>query len=150
MNRTVLTLALGLAVGLAAHTSYYFANRPKGLDSLEGQLSWIRDELKLTDDQYARIRELHEASSPQLRALAVQVTRMQDEFIAFENTRRASDRVDFLEFAKFVETRRAINRQCIESTRRLILATADVMTPKQRAHYLGIVAAAEPPPERIN
>jgi hypothetical protein len=69
---------------------------------------------------------------------------MQAEFAAFENTRRTSDRVDFIEFAQFVETRRAINRQCLESTRQLVLATADVMTPVQRAHYLGLVAAAEP------
>jgi hypothetical protein len=144
MKRTLTILLLGLAVGAGAHFGYYRMHRPSGLDSLDGQLAWIRDELKLTDEQYARIRELHESSSPRLQALAAQVARMQDEFAAFENTRRTADRVDFLEFAQFVETRRAINRQCVESTRRLVLATADVMTPAQRAQYLGIVAATEP------
>ncbi len=151
MNRTAIILMLGLAVGAGAHTVYYQMHRPKGLDSLEGQLTWIRDELKLSTEQYARIKELHEASSPRLQALAMQVARMQDEFTAFETTRRTSDSVDFLEFAKFVEMRRTINRQCMESTRRLVLATANVMTPQQRAQYLGMVAAAEPlKPERIN
>ena len=151
MNRTAIILMLGLAVGGGAHTVYYQMHRPKGLDSLEGQLTWIRDELKLSTEQYARIKELHEASSPRLQALAMQVARMQDEFTAFETTRRTSDSVDFLEFAKFVEMRRTINRQCMESTLRLVLATANVMTPQQRAQYLGMVAAAEPlKPERIN
>ena len=143
MNRSFLTLLLGLAVGIGAHTVYFQLHRPAGLNSLEGQLSWIKDELKLSDSQFARIKQLHEASSPRLRALAADVARMQAEFTAFENTRRASDQVDFIEFAQFVETRRAINRQCLESTRQLVLATAGVMTPEQRAQYLGLVATAE-------
>lgn len=144
MNRTVLTLLLGLAVGLGTHAVYYRLHRPAGFDSLEGQLSWIKTELKLSDAQFARVKELHEASSPRLRALAAEVARMQAEFAAFENTRRTTDRVDFLEFAQFVETRRAINRQCLESTRQLVMATANVMTPEQRKHYLGMVAATQP------
>jgi Spy/CpxP family protein refolding chaperone len=143
MNRTLLVVLLGLAVGLGTHAIYFQFHRPAGLDSLDGQLAWIRDELKLTDAQYAQIRELHEASSPRLRALAAEVARMQAEFAAFENTRRATDKVDFIEFAQFVETRRNINRECQESTRRLVMATADVMTPEQRAHYLGLVAGTE-------
>lgn len=144
MNRTFLILLLGVAVGVGAHVGYFQLHRPAGTESLEGQLAWIKDELKLSDQQFAQVKELHEASSPRLRALASEVARMQAEFAAFENTRRTSDRVDFIEFAQFVETRRNINRECLESTRRLVLATADVMTPEQRAHYLGIVSAVEP------
>ena len=58
-------------------------------------------------------------------------------------TRKTDDRVDFIEFAQFVETRRTINRECLESTRQLVLASAGVMTPEQRTHYLGLVAPAE-------
>jgi hypothetical protein len=151
MNRSLSVLLLGLAVGAGSHLLYYRLHRPAGLDSLDGQLAWIKSELDLSDAQYARIKELHEASSPRLRALAAEVARMQEEFAAFENTRRTADRVDFLEFAEFVETRRAINRQCLESTRQLVQATAKLMNPEQRAHYLGIVAPTETyNTERIN
>jgi len=151
MNRSLSVLLLGLAVGVGSHVVYYQFHRPAGLDSLDGQLAWIKSELNLSDVQYARIKELHEASSPRLRALAAQVARMQAEFAAFENTRRTSDRVDFIEFAEFVETRRNINRQCLESTRQLVQATANVMNPEQRAHYLGIIAPTETySTERIN
>lgn len=143
MNRTFLILLLGLVVGAGTHVIYFQFHRPAGLDSLDGQLAWIRDELKLTNAQYAQIKELHEASSPRLRALAADVARMQAEFTAFENTRRTTDKVDFIEFAQFVEMRRNINRECQESTRRLVMATADLMTPEQRAHYLGLVAGTE-------
>jgi hypothetical protein len=144
MKRTLLMMLLGALVGLSAHTLYFTLHRPAGLDSLEGQLAWMRDELDLSAEQFARIKELHEASSPRLRALAADVARMQAEFAAFEDTRRTSDRVDFIEFAQFVETRRNINRQCLESTRQLVLASAGVMNPAQREQYLGLVATSEP------
>jgi hypothetical protein len=109
----------------------------------------MKSELQLSDAQFARIRELHEASSPRLRALATQVTQMQAEFAAFENTRRATDRVDFIEFAQFVEARRNISRECLDSTRQLVLAAASEMNPRQREHYFGLVAVATPQPSPL-
>jgi hypothetical protein len=144
MNRGLIVLLLGLGVGVATHVAYFQMRRAAPTDSLDGQLAWIKGELRLSDAQYARIRELHEASSPKLRALAAQVSQMQVEFAAFENTRRATDRVDFVEFAQFVEARRAIDRECLDSTHRLVMAAAGEMNPSQREHYFGLVAATTP------
>jgi hypothetical protein len=141
MRRGILVLILGVAVGVATHLVYFQLHRAPDPGSLDGQLAWMKSELNLSDAQFARIRELHEASSPRLRALASQVSQMQAEFTAFENTRRATDRVDFIGFAQFVEARRTINRECLDSTRQLVLAAAGEMTPAQRKHYFGIVAA---------
>lgn len=144
MKRAVAILLLGLAVGTATHYAYFEYHRPPDPGTLDGQLAWMRSELQLSDAQFARIRELHEASSPRLRALAAQVAQMQAEFAEFENTRRATDRVDFIEFAQFVEARRNINRECLNSTHQLVMAAAGEMTPRQREHYLGIVASTTP------
>jgi len=145
MNRGGLILLLGIAVGVAAHLVYFRLHKPLDSDSLDGQLAWMKSELQLSDAQFSRIRELHEASSPRLRALAAQVARMQAEFTAFENARRTTDRVDFIEFARFVEVRRSVSKQCQDSTRQLVLAAASEMTPSQRERYLGIVALDRPP-----
>jgi hypothetical protein len=144
MRRGLFVLLLGVAVGVATHVVYFQLHRPPDPGTLDGQLSWMRSELRLSDSQYARIRELHQASSPRLRALAAQVAQMQAEFAAFEYTRRATDRVDFIEFAQFVEARRNVNRECLDSTRQLVMAAAGEMTPMQREHYFGMVAAAKP------
>jgi len=144
MRHGGLVLLLGLAVGVAAHVVYFRLHQPPDPATMDGQLGWMRSELGLSDAQFARIKELHEASSPRLRALAAQVAQMQAEFAAFEDTRRTADRVDFIEFAKFVEVRRNINRACLDSTRRLVQAAASEMTPQQRERYLGIVAVTAP------
>jgi len=141
MKTGVLVLLLGLAVGVASHVVYFRIHKPYDASSLDGQLAWMKSELQLSDAQFARIKELHEESSPRLRALAAQVARMQAEFVAFENTRRTSDRVDFIEFARFVEVRRNIDRECLDSTRRLVMAAAGEMTARQREQYSGMVAA---------
>jgi hypothetical protein len=144
MKRTFLILTLGVAVGVATHCLYFGLNQPGATDTLDGQLAWMKSELQLTDAQYARIRELHQASSPRLRAMAAQVAQLQSEFTAFEKVRRTSDRVDFLEFARFVENRRHVSRECLDSTRQLVFAAAEVMNPQQRERYMRLVATAEP------
>jgi hypothetical protein len=143
MKRGTLVLLLGAAVAVASHLVYYRLHQPADPGSLAGQLAWMRQELHLSDEQFARISELHQASSPRLRALALQVAQMRDEFAAFEKARRTTDRVDFIEFARFVEVRRAISEECLDSTRKLVLASANEMTPRQREHYLGIVSPTE-------
>lgn len=144
MKRSLLTLFLGLVAGVATHLAYFRYNDPIATDTLEGQLAWMKDELRLTDAQFARIKELHQASHPRLVEMANQVASMQAEFAEFEKTRRDSDRVDFLQFARFVESRRDLNRACLDSTRQLVLASAEVMTPAQREQYIKLVSKAEP------
>ncbi len=142
MKNTLIVLVLGLTAATAAHFGWYYAHRPCTGDQLECQLAWMKAELKLTDAQFARIKAIHEVSSPRLLALATQVARMRDEYAAFERARVTTDRVDFVEFARFVEQRRAIDRECLDSSRRLVVATSDLMTPLQRAHYFGLLPPA--------
>jgi hypothetical protein len=142
MKRAILILLLGMAAGTTAHFSYYYSRRPCASGSLDCELGWIRSQLNLSDAQYAQIRALHENSGPQLVALAAQVAKLQRELGAFENQRRTTDRIDFLEFASFVEERRAMDRQCMDSTRMLVESSARIMNPAQRERYLTLVAMA--------
>ncbi len=143
MKRGALVLLLGAAVGLASHLVFFRLHQPADPESIAGQLAWMKEDLHLTDAQFARISALHQASSPRLRALATQVAQMRTEFAAFEKTRRTTDHVDFIEFAHFVEQRRSINQECLDSTRKLVLASANEMNPRQRERYLGIVSPTE-------
>lgn len=144
MNRTLSTIALGLVVGLGVHFAYFKLNQPAPTDTLDGQLAWMKTELRLSDAQFARIKEVHQASGPRLRAISTQLSQLQAEFQAFEKSRRTSDQVDFLQFARYVETRRNVRRESLDSTRQLVMAAAEVMTPEQRQRYLQLVETVEP------
>ena len=142
MKRMLQVLAVGIGCGVLAHVAWYGARRPAGGAELESQLAWMQQTLELTPGQFARIKALHEQSSPRLVALATQVARMRGEFAAFEQERQTKGQIDFLEFARFVEQRRAVDRACAESTRQLILAASEVLDPRQRATYLALLDPA--------
>ena len=142
MKRLPLVVAAGLAAGLLAHFAWFGVHRPAGAADLESQLAWMQQTWRLTAEQFARIKALHQQSSPRLLALAAQVARMREEFAAFEQARRTTGQIDFLDFARFVERRRAVDRECVESSRRLILAASEVMNPPQREAYLAFLDPA--------
>lgn len=144
MKRALATILAGLLAGIVSHVTFYYYREPASTDTLEGQLRWMKSELRLTDSQFARIRELHQLSHPKLQQMANEVAQMQAEFAEFEQLRRTTDQVDFVEFARFVANRRKLNQACLDSTRQLVQASAAVMTPEQRRHYLRLITTAEP------
>ncbi len=142
MKRTLLVLLLGLACGVGAHFAWLARHQRVRTDDLATQLAWMKSNLHLSDRQLARLRVLHEQSAPQLLALAAQVAGMKDELAAFERQRQTGGRIDFLDFARFVDQRRALDRACRDSMRSLVAQAADVMTPPQREHYLNLLEPA--------
>lgn len=139
MKRTLLTVLLGLTSAVLAHVGWFISQQPCRSNGLDCQLQWMKTELKLSDEQFARIKTIHEESSPRLLALAAQVSRMREEYDAFEHERTTSGQIDFLEFAHFVEQRRAVDHECLTSTRRLVADATRVMTARQRERYLGLL-----------
>jgi len=139
MKRTLIIVLGGLAAGWMAYEACYLSQRPCSGNSLDCQLEWMKTELKLSDEQFALLQTLHKESSPRLVALASQVARMREEYEAFEHERTTSGQVDFLEFAHFVENRRAVDRECLSSARQLVADASRIMTTQQRARYLGLL-----------
>lgn len=148
MKRIALVLLAGIACGTLAHYSWFDARRPSPAADLQEQLNWVRATLQLNADQFAQIKNLHEELGPHLISLSSQVQRMRAELAQFENERITSGQIDFLEFARLMKERQAVNRDYDEYSRRLVAATTSVMTPEQRAHYLDIVAPAIQAAER--
>jgi hypothetical protein len=136
MRLALLIPLAGVFAAVVAHLGWFEMRRPPSNQGAAGVLVWLQDDLHLTPEQFARIKTLHERSGPQLQQLAEQASEMRAELDAFENRRRNDGRVDFLAFAQFIEQRREFQRICTESTRRLLTASANEMTPGQRARYL--------------
>lgn len=150
MKRTLLILATGVIAATLANSIWFSLRAPAQPSDNPNDLSWLKSELHLDEIQYSRICEIHRTSSPRIAALAAQVSRMKSELEAFESTRRTTGQIDFLEFARFVDMRRAVDRECIDSTRHLVQASAETMTPDQRARYLEMVAPLMNLPQPAN
>jgi hypothetical protein len=142
MKRSLVVIFVGLAVGLGAEVAWYHFRQPAQTHGLETDLAWMKAQLELSTDQFARIRDIHQRSSPRLGELARQVASMEKEFAAFEHGRETAGEVDFLEFARFVQQRRAVEKACDDSARSLIAASAEIMTPEQRERYFALVGPA--------
>ena len=146
MNRFLLVLVLGVLGGTLGHFGWLTLQKDRAAgNDLDAQLAWIRYDLDLTTAQYEQLRAIHQQSSPRLLALANQVARMREELAAFERQRKTTGEIDFLEFADFVQLRRRIDNECLQSTRQLVDASAGVMNPRQRERYLSLVPAAHRP-----
>jgi hypothetical protein len=142
MKRASLILFAGLAAGVAAHFAWFDARRPDVRPDLDSQLVWMKAQLQLDAAQYARIKAVHEQFGPHLETLAEEVGRLRTELAAFENERRSSGDVDFVAYAQFIRERRAVDRECSDSTKELIASASDAMTPEQRERYLAMLAPA--------
>jgi len=151
MKRILLVVLFGLLCGTAGHFACLYVQQPHlSNDNLDAQLSWIKTDLQLTPAQYARIKAIHEQSSPHLLKLASRVARMREEFSAFERQRKTAGEIDFLEFARFIEERRRIDSDCLLSSRQIVDASAEVLTADQRQRYFTLVPPAlRPAPPRI-
>jgi len=142
MKRTVITLSLGIIAGALAHLTWFSAQRPEPVDSLETQLAWIRADLGLAPEQFNRIKQLHEQLEPRRLHLAAEVARLRAEFAAFERERVEAGEVDFLKVARAAAASRTLDLECNASARQLIAAATHVMTEEQRRRYLEILAPA--------
>ena len=140
MRRTFLILASGVLAAVLAQSVWFQVRSPGTPSSDPRDIAWLKNELRLSDEQFARIAEIHNNQGPRIAALASQVAHMKTEMEAFESQRRDTGEIDFLEFARFVEMRRAIDRECMESTRNVVQASAGQMTPAQRTRYLEMIS----------
>lgn len=141
MKRLLLLLLTGLLAAAVTHVAVYAWRRPQVETHLAGDLAWLRQEFTLDAAQYDRIRALHERTGPELERLFRVLRTTHEELERVEAARRATDRVDFLQFHELSEAHRNARRQCRALTLDLVYAVAEVMSPEQRTRYFNLVGS---------
>lgn len=142
MWKSILVLFVGLGCGFAAHLSYFNAYTP-GCTSRDTacEMEWLRDELDLSEEQYARVTLLHSESGQQIKTLAKKVRELELMLAELEAERVREGYVDFLEIRNYMETKRKLDEACEKSTNDLIASVVDVMNVEQRKRYFSIVSS---------
>ena len=76
MQKSVLILVLGLLAAAAAYGCIYFVciSPVRSLQQSDSpELAWLKEEFKLSDDDFKRVSELHAAYLPQCRVMCREI-----------------------------------------------------------------------------
>ncbi|WP_035610438.1 periplasmic heavy metal sensor [Haloferula sp. BvORR071] len=130
---TILILALlGGVLAFCLMRSHKMAERQETLLDSMPELSWLRSELKLSDDQFARVSELHAAYRPKCMEMCQRIAAARSKV---ETLARASREVS-PELEAALKEHAETDAQCRRAMVQHMYETAAVLDSDQAARYL--------------
>ncbi|SKA85226.1 Heavy-metal resistance [Prosthecobacter debontii] len=143
MKRGFLILLTALLVGIVG---YFVTRQPcceasgEGMATHDGgsllpELKWLHHELKLTDEQFAKVKERHLAYRPTCEALCMKVAASQKKV----QTLAQAGNIAAPELSAALEEQAAVRAECQKAMLKHLHETAAVMSPDQAKHYLDIM-----------
>ena len=108
-------------------------------DSIDATLAWMKDDLHLTPEQYARVQALHRDAQQKLVALHREIAEADRAAKALEDERLKRDRIDFIAAETLSEEERSLGRQGSLVVSNLVRATSAILDPTQRERYASAV-----------
>jgi hypothetical protein len=76
MRRAIATLLIALSVALGGYSALYFTRTAtaRALQTSEDpELAWLRNEFKLNDSEFQRVRQLHQAYLPECARMCAEI-----------------------------------------------------------------------------
>lgn len=134
MKRGTLII-IALIAGLAAFygvRSYKMAEQKSVLLDSMPELSWMKSELKLSEDQFAKVSELHSAYRPKCMEMC---QRIAEAHAKMEELIRENPEVT-PDLEKAIQRHAVIHAECQEAMLRHLFQTASLMDQEQAAIYL--------------
>jgi hypothetical protein len=116
-----------------------------GLDAgarLDRDLGWLRRELKLSPEQFAQLKSLHEDSAGRLQLLAAELEQARLTEAHWDAERRNTGTIDFLSYGFAVHGVEALDEMSTAATRGLVDSTAALLDQAQRQRYLRLLGLA--------
>jgi len=135
MNRSIVILLGALALALAIFIGAYYASQRATMMCCENpadDLSWLKNEFKLSEAEMARIRELHEGYLPQCGEICQKIAAAKRELAAIVGT---STNLTAEAQAKMNEIA-ALRAQCQSNMLTHFVAVSQAMPPDQGERYL--------------
>jgi hypothetical protein len=130
-----------IAIVLAGAGGFLFSRSQQGtkahdtlLESLP-ELAWVRENLDLTDDQFAKVRKLHVAYQPRCESLCHELmnARQKVEALAMNHDRVSPELEEALHAYALVKVR------CQQAMLEHLYQTAGVLHPDQARRFLDIM-----------
>lgn len=142
MWKSLLVTVIGLVCGLASHMGYFNAYAPAcSVVALDCEMEWLREELDLSEEQFASVTRVHSESGKQIKALSRKVRELELMLAELEAERVREGYVDFLEIRSYMEVKQKLDEACAKSTSDLIASVGNLMDMDQRKRYYSIVSS---------
>lgn len=137
MNKRLLVLAAALMAGilafLASRSQHSAATDPVLLDSLP-ELAWLRSDLKLTDEQFAKVVQLHRDYRPVCEEMCRRI--IESEAAVARLASGQDGMTD--ELARAIEIHGSVFAACKRSMLEHLYRTAGLMDERQARRYLEV------------
>lgn len=140
MKRGILILITAILIGLVSYKltrqscccSVSDAASVHDGTSMLPELEWLHHELKLTDEQFAKVKALHLAYKPVCEALCMKIA------AAHRKVQALADGGDIasVEFTAALQAQAAVRVECQQAMLKHLHESAAVMSPEQARQYL--------------
>jgi hypothetical protein len=147
MPRTLPILGLGLAGALLAYGCLYFAGTAAKREMLRDQqpeLAWLKQEFNLSDTEFRRVVQQHEAYLPQCQAMC---RRIEAQNAKVRQLLAAAAGLS-PELESAIAEAAKLRGACQANMLRHFFAVSQTMPPAQGRRYLAWITAKTFPPER--
>jgi small-conductance mechanosensitive channel len=138
MKKSALILLLGLLVSAGAFSGFYYFGTVRCRDMMresKPELAWLKKEFKLSDAEFARILQLHEAYLPQCRERCM---RVKDQDAKLQQLLAQAKAVT-PEVQSLLAERAKTRAECEAEMLKHFLEVSRTMPPQQGQRYLAWV-----------
>jgi hypothetical protein len=135
MKKGLLILLVALVAGIAAFyvtRNHHTAKHAEVLLDSMPELAWLRGELKLTDEQFAKASELHVAYRPVCAEMCANIATAHARLESVAQTSRGMTP----ELEQAIREHARVHAECQQKMLRHLYQTAGLLDDKQAASYL--------------
>ncbi len=140
MRKGAFALLLAVVASTLAYCLYFYcATHPVQamLTQPDGEMEWLRREFKLTDAQFTKVKQLHEAYRPGCDEMCVRIAEANGEANALIS--RSKTMTPEIEAA--LKKCAARQNECRQALLAHVYAVSAEMQPSEARHYIGMMTA---------
>lgn len=140
MKRSFLIISIGVIAAFGVQSWYVQQNALCQEDSLECNLSWMKEYLSLSDEQYSAVLAMHLNHEDEIVQLTDKITLLQERLDELENERINNDSIDFIAFYNYLQEKTSLNESFEDNTQDFLSDVGSLMTTEQNQRFKNLLS----------
>lgn len=138
MKRILIVITLALTAGICAFSWMRLHRNDQGQSVLlrsMPELAWVREELNLSDEQFAKVRNLHASYLPKC---TIMCERIAEAHLRLEKAAQGEKEIS-TELEDAIKDHADIHAECQQEMLKHLYKTSEFMNEEQAARYLKVM-----------